>query len=84
MAKRGIFDEHYYETLPYPSMEHRYQLHLKQLRKLLNRSQHLYISYPLGTYEGKSLEAALEIEQMFDERAKPYPLQEMYEKQILR
>lgn len=80
MAKRGIFDEHYYETLPFPSMEHRYQLHLKQLRKLLNRSQHLYISYPLGTYEGKSLEAALEIEQMFDERAKPYPLQEMYEK----
>ncbi len=80
--KSGIFNETYYQSIPYPSMEERYQKHLQQLQQYLFRCQHLYISYPVGTYEGKSLEPALEIEQLFDHPSIVYPLQESYEANI--
>lgn len=76
--KVGIFDERYYALLPYPSMEERNQLHTTQLMDLLQVSPYLYASFPLGTYDGKSQEAALEIEQFFSLPPQPYPLQSSY------
>lgn len=75
--KKGIFDESYYQFLPYPSMEDRYAHYLKQLEKQLWNAPVLIVSYPLGTYEGKSLEAALEIEQMLG-KPESYPLHTSY------
>lgn len=80
--KSGIFNETYYQSIPYPTMEKRYQQHLQQLQQYIFRCNHLYISYPLGTYEGKSLEPALEIEQIFNHPSIVYPLQESYESNI--
>lgn len=75
--KKGIFDESYYQLLPYPSMENRYAHYLKQLDKQLHNANMLIVSYPLGTYEGKSLEAALEIEQMLG-KSEMYPIHTSY------
>ncbi len=80
--KSGIFNETYYQSIPYPTMEKRYQQHLQQLQQYIFQCNHLYISYPLGTYEGKSLEPALEIEQIFNHPSIVYPLQESYESNI--
>lgn len=80
--KSGIFNETYYQSIPYPTMEKRYQQHLQQLQQYIFQCNHLYISYPLGTYEGKSLEPALEIEQIFNHPSTVYPLQESYESNI--
>ena len=76
--KSGIFNERYYTTIPYPSMEERYQLHLKQMEHALSKHKTLYVFYPVGTYEGKALEPALEIEQHFNKQASAYPLIENY------
>lgn len=74
-VKKGIFDEAYYAMIPaYPSMEERYAYHQMKLLQLLDQSEYLYISYPLGTYEGKGLESALEIEQYMKHASLPYPL----------
>lgn len=72
--KSGIFDETYYRELKYPSMEDRYHLHQVQLKQQLAQAPFTYVSYPLGTFDGKSLEAALEIEQWINAHSIPYPL----------
>ncbi len=78
--KKGIFDETYHALIStYPSMEQRYQFYIKQLSRLLTSTKHLCISYPLGTYEGKGLEAALEIEQFMEKRSTAFPLYSYYE-----
>lgn len=79
-ANSGIFDEAYWKKTALPSMEERYQHYLKQCEKLLHANQTLIVSYPLGTYEGKGNEAALEIEEEMACRSKAYPLIENYEK----
>ena len=76
--KKGIFDERYYALLPYPKMEERYAFYLTQINKQLHSSNNIIISYPLGTYEGKAQEAALEIEQFMNTSSNPYPLQTSY------
>lgn len=73
-VKAGIFDESYYRKIPYPTMEKRYQLHLEQLMNIRQIAEHVYVSYPVGTYDGKSQEAALEIEQWINTASSPYPL----------
>lgn len=86
-TKKGIFDEHYHAQIPsYPSMECRYQFYLEQISALLYAAPEVCVSYPLGTYEGKGMEAALEIEEYVqklqaDPKAKslPYPLYSSYE-----
>lgn len=78
--KKGIFDETYHAFIStYPSMEQRYQFYIKQLSRLLTSTKHLCVSYPLGTYEGKGLEAALEIEQFMETRSTAFPLYTYYE-----
>lgn len=63
-TKKGIFDETYHALIEeFPSMEIRYQFYLDQLDRMLYTAPFLYVSYPVGTYEGKGNEAALEIEQ---------------------
>ena len=80
--KKGIFDERYYEHIPYPKMEDRYAFYLTQIDKQLRSSSNVIISYPLGTYEGKAQEAALEIEQFMDTPSNAYPLQTSYEQPL--
>lgn len=86
-TKKGIFDENYHAFIStYPTMEQRYQFYLEQISAQLYAAPHIYVSYPLGTYEGKGMEAALEIEEfvrklLHDPKAKssPYPLYGSYE-----
>lgn len=78
-SKKGIFDEAYFEKLVYPSMEMRYEFYLAQCKKVLQSSDYLYASYPLGTFEGKAMESALEIEEFINERSITYPLHTNYE-----
>lgn len=82
---KGIFDENYHKAIPgYPTMETRYQFYLDQLDRTLKTSPNLYVSYPVGTYEGKGNEAALEIEQFMNQEPQvikksiPYPLTSAY------
>lgn len=79
-AKKGLFDEAYVQLIPlYPTMRDRYDQHMKQLTSFLETSPELIVSYPLGSYDGKGNEAALEMEQLLAIKAKPYPLSESYE-----
>ena len=86
-TKKGIFDENYHALISaYPSMERRYQFYLKQISAMLYAAPSVYVSYPLGTYEGKGMEAALEIEDYVQKQhANPkagsvaYPLYSSYE-----
>lgn len=75
---KGIFDEAYVETLPIYTMEKRYQLRLAYTKKHLYCCDHLIVSYPLGTYEGKSNESSLEMEQELHKKALPFPLVHNY------
>ena len=65
----GIFDETLRSKLPLPSMDERYAHHLAQCEKYHTAQQTLIALYPQGTYEGKSNEASLEIEQMMKAHA---------------
>lgn len=79
-AKKGLFDEAYVQNIKnYPSMRERYDLHMAQLRTFLETSEELIVSYPLGSYDGKGNESALEMEQFLQKKAKAYPLYEPYE-----
>lgn len=78
-TKQGIFDEAYIKQIPYPTMKERYDHHLSQMNTLYYRAQHMIVSYPMGTYEGKANEAALEMESFLQKKAKPYPLYTNYQ-----
>ena len=80
--KKGIFDEAWHALLPdFPSMEQRYSFYTSQMAALLDSCETTIISYPKGTYEGKSEDVALEVEELFPPKAaKPYPLAESYVK----
>lgn len=72
--KKGIFNEAYYAKTPLPDMQTRYHAYMKQLQQQLQQSPHTIISYPLGDYEGKGKEAALEIESFVQKKAIAYPI----------
>lgn len=77
VPRKGIFDEKYCVNLALPSMEQRYQQHLMQCEQLYHAQQTLIVTYPLGTYEGKTKEASLEMEQYMESyhvQAKALPL----------
>lgn len=77
--KAGMFDENYYAHLQgYPSMETRYQFYLDEVHRQLHTSSNLYVSYPLGSYEGKGWEVALELEQFIGNSSIAYPLYTNY------
>lgn len=79
-TKKGIFNESYYALLTrYPSMDQRYQFDLSQLDKMLHKAPNIYASFPMGTYEGKGNEAALEIEQFMENPSSHYPLHVNYQ-----
>lgn len=79
-AKKGLFDEAYVQHIKnYPSMRIRYDAHMEQLHTFLETSPELIVSYPLGNYDGKGNEAALEMEEFIEQKALPYPLLERYE-----
>lgn len=76
--KNGIFDEAYYAKTPLPSMQERYDHFLCEKQKQLSNSKHLIISYPLGDYEGKGKEAALEIETFTAKPSSPWLVRYQY------
>lgn len=75
---KGIFDEKYCRNLAFPTMEYRYQLTMKNRDRLLHSSEEFIVSYALGTYEGKSHEASLEIEEFVKCHAIPFPIKNNY------
>lgn len=79
-TNNGIFDEEYISLIPnYPTLEQRYEHHQQCMEKELANCEEIIISYPSGTYEGKTNEAALEIEEFTKCKAKPIPLLINYE-----
>ncbi|MGL5978960.1 MAG: PD-(D/E)XK nuclease family protein [Erysipelotrichaceae bacterium] len=62
--KKGIFDEDYYREITYPSMSKRFELHMEQLSFGLCLYPNRKYSFPLSTFDGKSLECALEMERL--------------------
>lgn len=79
-SESGIFDESYLRETTLPDMETRYQHYMAQCEKQLQANKHLIVSFPLGSYEGKGNEAALEIEEALSIDPLPYPLVENYER----
>lgn len=61
-VKKGIFDEDYYKSLPYPKMSTRFEHHLQQCQRNLESVPCVIASFPLSTFEGKTLEGAMELE----------------------
>lgn len=75
----GVFDEHYLKHCNhFPTLDERYEHHVKQQLSLLTSAKKVIISYPLINYEGKVNEASLEIENTLAAqqvgKSKPYPL----------
>ena len=79
-SESGIFDEIYLHDTPLPDMEIRYQFYIAQCEKQLQTNPHLIVSFPLGTYEGKGNEAALEIEEEMKCDPIAFPIVENYER----
>lgn len=73
--KKGIFDETYHAKLKIPTMQKRYDTYIQQLQQQFLADTHLIVTYPLGNYEGKGNEAALEIETVIQKKAKPMEVQ---------
>lgn len=74
-AFSGIFDEDYLHNTRMPSQADRYDHYMKQLDWIYtSASQMLIYSYSAGNYEGKSWDAAFEIEQRAAMRAQLWPL----------
>lgn len=61
-VKKGIFDEDYYKSLPFPKMSTRFEHHLQQCQRNLESVPCVIASFPLSTFEGKTLEGAMELE----------------------
>lgn len=71
-AKKGLFDEAYVRQLDaYPSMTKRNEAYRNQLEASLSSYEQLIISYPIGNYDGKANEGALEME-LFLNQASTY------------
>lgn len=79
-AKKGLFDEAYVQLLPtYPSRKERYDHHMFTLAHRLVTSKELVVFYPVGGYDGKGNEAALEMDLFMEKRAMAYPIHENYQ-----
>lgn len=78
-SESGIFDETYLQDTLLPDMEQRYQHYINQCQKQLSANSHLIVTFPLGSYEGKGNEAALEIEEYMNIDPTSLPLIENYE-----
>lgn len=72
----GVFDEDYLQKTNYPAYALRYQHHLSRLDSIFHSGEDLYFSYAMGGYDGKSSEAAFEIESFVATTAKLWPLLE--------
>lgn len=67
-AKKGLFDEAYVKLIPsYPSMTKRSNTYRTQLEASFSAYKELIISYPIGGYDGKANEGALEMEQYLNQ-----------------
>lgn len=68
--KSGLFDESYVQNIPnYPSLQERNHIHKTQLETCLSTFDELRVSYPIASYQGKTNESALEMDQFIGEAA---------------
>ncbi len=68
--KTGLFNESYIQNLPsYPSLQVRNHIHRTQLETCLSTFDELRISYPIASYQGKTNESALEMDQFTGQMA---------------
>lgn len=81
-TKSGIFDENYYAKLTYPSLEERYEYHMRLTKRLLSNSKHLICFVNMSTIDGKACETSLEMEDFVGEKPSRYPLEEVYQEYI--
>lgn len=79
-SESGIFDEIYLRDTTLPNMETRYQYYIAQCEKQLHTNPHLIVSFPLGTFEGKGNEAALEIEEEMQCESIAFTIMENFER----
>ncbi len=61
-SRNGLIDENYREHSGLPSLQDRYDHHMKRIGDLFTWSPELIFSYATGNYEGKSNELAFEVE----------------------
>ncbi|OCN06322.1 hypothetical protein A4S06_00980 [Erysipelotrichaceae bacterium MTC7] len=73
-ANSGLFSENYVKQTAYPSLEERYEMHVKQALASLQTSKHVLVFYATSGLDGKVQQPSLEIETFMDKPAKPYPL----------
>lgn len=65
-AKDGLFDEDYLSQISsYPSQEKRFSAYMDQLQWLDHSGRHIQYSYGTNDYQGRSQEAAYELEERF-------------------
>ena len=77
-AQEGLFDESFYESINYPTLQERYQLHMDYITQSLNQCESSIGSYPLSSFDGKANEASLELEQFYNQKPQKFALIENY------
>lgn len=76
-SQTGIFDEEYMSTLTkFPSLQERYDLYLHQIKKVMNNSPNLIVSYARNTLDGKTNEASIYLENYFKVKSQAFKLVE--------
>ncbi|MEG0423249.1 MAG: PD-(D/E)XK nuclease family protein [Erysipelotrichaceae bacterium] len=69
----SLFSQDYLDQIPYPLHKDRYYLHTHQLYKFLSSSKQVILSYSQSDFNGKGMQAALEIERFVNRKAIKYP-----------
>lgn len=72
----GLFDESYVEKVnDYPSRAKRYDLYMQQLEWIQHSATHtLYFSYFTNDYQGREMQLAFDIENMYSIQSEKWPL----------
>lgn len=61
-ARSGLFDEQYVSKIHYPSLQERFDLHCQQSQWIFSAGETCFFSFPRMNYQGKGIEAAIELE----------------------
>ncbi|MEG0699063.1 MAG: PD-(D/E)XK nuclease family protein [Erysipelotrichaceae bacterium] len=61
---KGIFDEQYLKKTNYPSLENRYHQYIHIMMMHLYTTSNIIYSYSLSSYDGKNMEAAIELDML--------------------
>lgn len=76
----GVLDESYVKQIKgFPTLEARNKFNLELKRSIFRKADHLVLSFPHATYEGKALEGAYDAEVLLSQyniKPKPWSIQE--------